>query len=305
MKWEWRRFLFSFVKKIFHGKKTTFSDVQTAPLSEEQLKAVSIAPVALRPLQLLVGSAQSIGKQRDHNEDSLFTLNAILADGTSELPFGIFMIADGMGGHQHGEIASGVAVRAFSHYMLSRLYLPFINLISESPGESIQELMETAVHESQQAVVRRAPGGGTTLTAALVLGEQVTIAHVGDSRAYFVYPDGRMQVITHDHSLVHRLVELGQLNEDEALSHPQRNVLYRAVGQSEPYRPDIDTYQLPHPGSLLICSDGLWSVVAENQVFRIIKNAANPSIACHELVKAANDAGGPDNISVVLVQFLA
>jgi protein phosphatase len=297
--------LFSFVKKIFRGKKTAFSDVKTAPLSEEQLKAVSIAPVALRPLQLLVGSAQSIGKQRDHNEDSLFTLNAILADGTSELPFGIFMIADGMGGHQHGEIASGVAVRAFSHYMLSRLYLPFINLISESPGESIQELMETAVHESQQAVVRRAPGGGTTLTAALVLGEQVTIAHVGDSRAYFVYPDGRMQVITHDHSLVHRLVELGQLNEDEALSHPQRNVLYRAVGQSEPYRPDIDTYQLPHPGSLLICSDGLWSVVAENQVFRIIKNAANPSIACHELVKAANDAGGPDNISVVLVQFLA
>jgi len=297
--------LFSFVKNIFRKKKTTFSDVQTAPLSEEQLKAVSIAPVALRPLQLLVGSASSIGKQRDHNEDSLFTINAILADGTSELPFGIFMIADGMGGHQHGEIASGVAVRAFSHYMLSRLYLPFINLISESPGESIQELMETAVHESQQAVVRRAPGGGTTLTAALVLGEQVTIAHVGDSRAYFVYPDGRMQVITHDHSLVHRLVELGQLNEDEALSHPQRNVLYRAVGQSEPYRPDIDTYQLPHPGSLLICSDGLWSVVAENQVFRIIKNAANPSIACHELVKAANDAGGPDNISVVLVQFLA
>ena len=157
----------------------------------------------------------------------------------------------------------------------------------------------------RQAVVRRAPGGGTTLTAALVLGEQVTIAHVGDSRAYFVYPDGRMQVITHDHSLVHQLVELGQLNEDEALSHPQRNVLYRAVGQSEPYRPDIDTYQLPHPGSLMICSDGLWSVVAENQVFRIIKNAANPSIACHELVKAANDAGGPDNISVVLVQFLA
>ncbi|HTX79367.1 MAG TPA: protein phosphatase 2C domain-containing protein [Longilinea sp.] len=297
--------MFSFVKKLFRGKKTTFSDVQTAPLSEEQLKAVSITPVALRPLQLLVGSAQSIGKQRDHNEDSLFTLNAILADGTSELPFGIFLIADGMGGHQHGEIASGVAVRAFSHYMLSRLYLPFINLISESPGESIQELMETAVHEAQQAVVRRAPGGGTTLTAALVLGEQVTIAHVGDSRAYFVYPDGRMQVITHDHSLVHRLVELGQLNEDEALSHPQRNVLYRAVGQSEPYRPDIDTYQLPHPGSLLICSDGLWSVVAENQVFRIIKNAANPSIACHELVKAANDAGGPDNISVVLVQFLA
>lgn len=292
------------INKIFGKKQKSVTDVQTAPLSDEQLKAVSSSPVSLKPMQLAVGSAQSVGKQREHNEDSIFTLNSILADGNIELPFGIFLVADGMGGHQHGEVASGVAARAFSQFLISKLFMPFLGVVPESPNESLQEMMEQAVTESQQAVLKRAPGGGTTLTAALILGEQVTLAHVGDTRAYFIYPDGRMHAVTQDHSLVHRLVELGQINEDEALTHPQRNVLYRAIGQAEPYRPDIDTYQLPHPGALLLCSDGLWSVVSESEIFRIVKSSSNPSIACHELVKAANSAGGPDNISVVLIQVL-
>jgi len=253
---------------------------------------------------LMVGTAQSVGKQREHNEDSIFALNSILADGNIELPFGIFIVADGMGGHMHGEVASGVAIRAFSQFVLTKLYMPFLGIVPQTPSESLQEMMEKGMQEAQQAVIKRAPGGGTTLTATLILGEQVTVAHVGDTRAYFLYPDGRMHAITQDHSLVHRLVELGQINEEEASNHPQRNVLYRAIGQAEPYRPDIDTFQIPHPGSLLICSDGLWGVVPEADIFRIVKNSPNPSIACHELTKAANAAGGPDNISVVLVQIL-
>jgi serine/threonine protein phosphatase PrpC len=292
------------VNKIFGKKRQFHSDVQTAPLSEDQLKAVSSSSVTLKPIQLMVGTAQSVGKQREHNEDSIFALNSILADGNIELPFGIFIVADGMGGHMHGEVASGVAIRAFSQFVLSKLYMPFLGIVPQSPSESLQEMMEKGMQEAQQAVVKRAPGGGTTLTATLILGEQVTVAHVGDTRAYFLYPDGRMHAITQDHSLVHRLVELGQINEDEASNHPQRNVLYRAIGQAEPYRPDIDTFQIPHPGSLLICSDGLWGVVPEADIFRIIKNSPNPSIACHELTKAANAAGGPDNISAVLVQIL-
>jgi serine/threonine protein phosphatase PrpC len=292
------------VNKIFGKKKQFLSDVQTAPLSEEQLKAVSTSSVTLKPIQLMVGTAQSVGKQREHNEDSIFALNSILADGNIELPFGIFIVADGMGGHMHGEVASGVAIRAFSQFVLSKLYMPFLGIVPQSPSESLQEMMEKGMQDAQAAVVKRAPGGGTTLTATLILGEQVTVAHVGDTRAYFLYPDGRMHAITQDHSLVHRLVELGQINEEEASNHPQRNVLYRAIGQAEPYRPDIDTFQIPHPGSLLICSDGLWGVVPEAEIFRIVKNSPNPSIACHELTKAANAAGGPDNISVVLVQIL-
>jgi protein phosphatase len=292
------------VNKIFGKKRQFLSDVQTAPLSDEQLKAVSSSSVTLKPIQLMVGTAQSVGKQREHNEDSIFALNSILADGNIELPFGIFIVADGMGGHMHGEVASGVAIRAFSQFVLTKLYMPFLGIVPQTPSESLQEMMEKGMQEAQQAVIKRAPGGGTTLTATLILGEQVTVAHVGDTRAYFLYPDGRMHAITQDHSLVHRLVELGQINEDEASNHPQRNVLYRAIGQAEPYRPDIDTFQIPHPGSLLICSDGLWGVVPEADIFRIVKNSPNPSIACHELTKAANAAGGPDNISVVLVQIL-
>ncbi len=276
--------------------------VQTAPLTDEQLQPVTVMPLVMEPAHLLVGVGQSVGKQRERNEDALFSLSSILSDGNLELPFGIFIVADGMGGHEHGEIASGVAVRAMVEYILSRSYLPFLSM-EDRQRSSLQEVMENGVVQAQQAVVRYAPGGGTTLTAALVVGEQVTLAHVGDSRAYFVYPDGRMQVITQDHSLVHRLVELGQLSEQEAQVHPQRNVLYRALGQSEPFRPDIHTHPMPRPGFLLICSDGLWGVLSEKEMFQIITSAHNPAIACKNLVDAANAAGGPDNISVILVQY--
>jgi protein phosphatase len=152
-------------------------------------------------------------------------------------------------------------------------------------------------------VIKLAPGGGTTLTAAFVLGDQVTLAHVGDSRAYFIYLDGRIQPITRDHSLVRRLQELGQISDREAAEHPQRNVLYRALGQSEPFEPDINTYPFPNAGYLMLCTDGFWGVVPESDVFPIIQSSPNLSIACHRMIEAANANGGPDNISVILVQY--
>jgi serine/threonine protein phosphatase PrpC len=308
--------VFDFLKKIFGQKEkadsepkpeatTGFVDVKTAPLIEEHLDPDRDQEhVDLRPAQLLVGSAQSVGKQRDHNEDALYTFHAMFADGISDIPFGIFVVADGMGGHEYGEIASRLAAKTIAEYLLKKLYLPFLSPDPEPSGESLQEVMEQGVKQAQQVVLRRAPGGGTTLTAALILGEQVTIAHVGDSRAYLIYPDGRMRAVTQDHSLVRRLVELGQITEAEAAVHPNRNVVYRALGQTEPFRPDVETRQLPHPGYVMVCSDGLWGVVPDAQMFKIIHDAPNPSIACHQLVEAANAAGGPDNISVVLVQYL-
>jgi protein phosphatase len=104
--------------------------------------------------------------------------------------------------------------------------------------------------------------------------------------------------------LVRRLVELGQITEDEAKVHPNRNVLYRALGQSEPFKPDIHTHPLPQPGYMMICSDGLWGVVPDIEIFRIVNSAKNLSMACHDLVEAANAGGGPDNISVILVGYL-
>jgi protein phosphatase len=153
-------------------------------------------------------------------------------------------------------------------------------------------------------VQKDAPGSGTTLTAALILGQQVTIGHVGDSRAYAVGQAGRIDQLTHDHSLVKRLEELGHLNKEEAANFPNRNVLIRALGQGENLDVDIFTVPFPHNGTLMLCSDGLWGVIAEQEITRALTDAPTLERACQNMVSAANMAGGPDNISVVLVQMI-
>jgi PPM family protein phosphatase len=299
----------NFFDDLFRRKKSVKMPaavaVETAPLSDEQLESVSVEVVKFNPPQLLLGTAQSVGMQRDHNEDTLFAMQAILSDGTTDLPFGIFIIADGMGGHLNGELASGSAARTLGNYLLTRFYAPYMSGVSPSELDSIHDLMENGVQEANRAVLATAPGGGTTLTAALVVGDQVTLTHVGDSRAYFLFADGRIQAMTQDHSLVRRLQDLGQIDEKEASNHPQRNVLYRALGQNEPFRPDLNTQSLPHSGYMLICSDGLWGSVPDNEIYRIVHTAPNLSVACNNLIEAANAAGGPDNISAILVQYLS
>jgi len=260
--------------------------------------------LSIYPQQLISACGQSNGLQRDHNEDSIYSLNTVVADGKAEFPFGLFIVADGMGGHLHGEIASQVAVRTVAKYVIANVYYKMISINAEPMDKSLQEIIETAIQEAQKAVLYYAPGGGTTLTCALILGDQVTIGHVGDSRAYFLFPDGRTIRISQDHSLVQRMVDLNEITEEEALAHPNRNVLLRALGQSDPVRPDIQTHQIPHKGSLLLCSDGLWGVVSDTEISQIAIQSEDPSIACHHMVEAANKAGGPDNISVILVRFV-
>jgi protein phosphatase len=163
--------------------------------------------------------------------------------------------------------------------------------------------MQEGVQDAHRAITKQVPGGGTTLTAALILGDQMTIVHVGDSRAYLISDNEHIESLTRDHSLVKRLVELGQITTDEAAVHPQRNVLYRALGQGEPFDPDINSLQLPASGYLLICSDGLWSVVPEVEIQRLVHATDNPEVTCRRLIQAANDAGGPDNISAILIRL--
>jgi PPM family protein phosphatase len=302
--------VFNSILNLFRPKKSEHTNasvaIETAPLNEEHLpQSVSQSKLNIHPPQLVVGIAQSVGIQRDHNEDTMFAMNAILADGEADLPFGIFIVADGMGGHLNGEIASGTAAKTLGEYLLTHFYVPFMTGQPRSESESIHEVMENGVREAHRSVVVNAPGGGTTLTAAMIIGDQVTVSHVGDSRAYFMFSDGRTQVVTQDHSLVRRLQDLGQIDEKEASIHPQRNVLYRALGQSEPFRPDINTHTLPAAGYLLICSDGLWGTVPDEEISEIVHSAPNPVIACHNLIEAANASGGPDNISAILVQYLS
>lgn len=279
-------------------------NVITAPLSALQTTPDNSEIISFSPSQLIVGSGQSVGKQRDHNEDSIFTFSITIGNGTNSQPLGLFIVADGMGGHQYGEVASNVAARTVGSYLIRKFH-PVIADASVTLDEPLQEIMQNAVKEAQKAVTKAAPGSGTTLTAVLVHGQQMTIAHVGDSRAYSVLPNGQVTLLTRDHSLVRRLEELGQITSDEAAVHPQRNVLYRALGQGDFLEADIFTAPFPQPGNLFICSDGLWGVVSDAEISRIISEAKNIQTACQTLVAAANAAGGPDNISAVLVNLLS
>jgi len=277
----------------------------TAPLTEQQIEAiVKNQNPRFDMQQLIAAGGQSVGKQRELNEDSLLAMTTTMAGNSGNLPFGLYVIADGMGGHQFGEVASNAAIRSVAGFILRKFHPYLFQVKTDTMDESFQEIMIAAVGEAQRAIQREAPGSGTTLTAALVLGQQVTVAHVGDSRAYFVFPDGRIEPITRDHSLVKRLEELGHITPEEAVNYPHRNVLYRALGQGEVLDPDIFTVTFPQPGYLMICSDGLWGVVAEQDLVRSIVDAPNLQRACQNLVAAANTAGGPDNISVILAQLI-
>lgn len=277
----------------------------TAPLSEQQLQSIISNHNPRFDLQQLIASCgQSVGKQRELNEDSLFALTATMAGNSGNLPFGLYIVADGMGGHQFGEVASNAAIRSVAGYIIKKFHPYLFHIKPDTMEESFQEIMQAAVRDAQRAIQKEAPGSGTTLTAALVVGQQITIAHVGDSRAYFIHPDGRVEPITRDHSLVKRLEELGHITPEEAANYPHRNVLYRALGQGEVLDPDIFTLGFPIPGSLMICSDGLWGVITEQDLVRAVNEAPNLQRACQNLVNAANAAGGPDNISVILAQLI-
>ena len=303
-------FVANILKKIKGNKKTINEDatipvetrIHTSPLTEEKVVSSKEIQHGYLPVQLLIGSGQSSGMQRDHNEDTLFSLSTVVADGSRDLALGIGIVADGMGGHINGAIASGVAARMVASHLVNKVYTHFLDIHQEPFTDSLQEIMENAIYEAHKSVLRFAPGGGTTFTCALIIGEQVTIGHIGDSRAYFLHADGRLQKVTKDHSLVQRMVELEEITELEAATHPQRNVLLKAIGQTENIFPDIQTYPLPKNGHLLLCSDGLWGVVPESEILELIKNGHDPVHICQKLIRAANAHGGPDNISVILVK---
>lgn len=295
--------MIEFIRKLFAPPKPPEA-VTTAPFSEQQVnEIINNTSVRFDLLQLVAACGQSVGKQRELNEDSLLALTATLAGNSGNIPFGLYIVADGMGGHQFGEVASNSAIRTVAGYVMRKFHPYLFNLKPEPLEESLQEVMLAAVTEAQKVIQREAPGSGTTLTAVLILGQQMTVAHVGDSRAYSIMPDGRIETITRDHSLVKRLEELGHLTAEQAPNYPHRNVLYRALGQGDVLEPDIFTVPFPTTGTLMLCSDGLWGVLNDQDLARAVRESSTLARACQTLVTAANTAGGPDNISVVVVQM--
>jgi serine/threonine protein phosphatase PrpC len=228
-------------------------------------------------MRIEAGVATDIGKVREANEDSYLV----------EPP--LFAVADGMGGHRGGDVASQLALAT-----VEQLFRRGKGTLSEHMRQA-----NRAVFERSQ-LDRRVTGMGTTLTAALVEGDAVHLAHVGDSRAYLLRA-GALRQLTTDHTLVARMVKAGEISPAEAEVHPHRNVLTRALGTEPDVRVDEDDVPLLDGDRVLLCSDGLTGMVTEEQIQAILESAATPQEAANRLVRAANRAGGVDNITVVVL----
>ncbi len=233
-------------------------------------------------MRLASGSFSHTGLVRGNNED------AYLADDAHVL----FAVADGMGGHRGGEVASRTAIEALR--------------AASAAGRGVQD----AITSANDAVIERARGNqeltgmGTTLTALVVAGgRQLLIGHVGDSRAYLIH-EGVLRRITDDHSLVEELVREGRLTSEQADSHPQRHVVTRALGVDPEVEVDLYTFDVTPGDRVVLCSDGLTTMVRERDVERIARSEPDPQRAAEQLVDAANAAGGEDNTSIVVVDVL-
>ena len=257
-------------------------------------------PVLSRQRQTLTyGIASDVGAMRNNNEDACFGMqwHSITVDDRPD--FGLFVIADGMGGHLDGERASGVAVQTLAAEMLDRMYVPMLKDFSAGSSPTILDALVKASEKANQAVIKRVPGGGTTLSAVAVVGNLAYLVHVGDSRAYLLHED-KIEQLTTDHTLVQRLIEMNELTLEEAEHYPQKNVLYRAIGQNEQLKMERLVRTLPPASKVLICTDGLWDVVEDETIHAVAAEAKTPQEACDKLVRLANDRGGADNITVIM-----
>ncbi len=222
------------------------------------------------------------GRQRQGNEDSAY----------ARAP--VFVVADGMGGARGGEVASKIAIQAFEHG------LPDAGSAEERLTARAQEANER-IHALSRSE-RELEGMGTTLTAAYLDDSELVIAHVGDSRAY-LFRDGNLKRLTKDHSLVEELVDRGKLTEEQAAEHPQRSIITRALGPEATVEVDTWTYPVKAGDVLLLCSDGLTSMISEERVAAVLAGAGGLTQAAQALIDEANAAGGRDNITVVLFRL--
>ena len=257
--------------------------------------------IASRNAHLQFGQSTDVGMVRTNNQDAMLSLYYSNRSNDNRPDFGLFIVADGMGGHHDGERASAIVTRIVAKHVITNIFLPMIADADDSMEHPpLTESLTEAIQTANAEVLADVPDGGTTVTAVAVVGDLAYFAHVGDSRAYLI-KDGKIEQVTRDHSLVQRLIELDQLTPEEAQDHPQQNVLYRAIGQSDSLEVDALTRRLPANSHLLLCSDGLWGLVEDDIIMSVIRENPNPQKACDKLVAMANSLGGKDNITAVML----
>jgi serine/threonine protein phosphatase PrpC len=235
-------------------------------------------------MKVRVGVRTDIGRSRVRNEDAYLVNDPV------------FAVADGMGGHRGGDVASNLALESLR------------TAEEGATTEDFQQLVEQ-IKAANQRVLERGEadrdlrGMGTTLTAILASDGRAHVAHVGDSRAYMLR-EGKLQQLTEDHTLVQRMVREGRLTEEEAHSHPQRSIVTRALGVDENIPVDELTLDLKEGDRLLLCTDGLTSMLDRDTIQEILQSEPDPQAACDRLVEEANRAGGEDNITVILLDMV-
>ena len=255
----------------------------------------------------------SIGRVRTNNEDSFFIANlseGVRIEKNGELRFpsgpygGLFAVADGMGGAAAGEMASRTGLK-----VLYKEVQEFIRDLDQPDDEALEEILIDAVASANRRIYQLSreyeeyEGMGTTLTAVLELQGRMVIAQIGDSRAYLLRRDGIRQ-LTRDQSLIAQRVSAGQITEEQARRHPERNILLQALGVRATVELALQSAPVRLDDLLLLCSDGLHAQMSSDEIYDTVVDSAGPYDACSNLVELANRRGGPDNITVVLVQFL-
>jgi protein phosphatase len=239
------------------------------------------------------------GLVREHNEDA-FRLPEQVDAPTLAAKGHLYILADGMGGHQKGEVASAVTIET-----VSKAYYEIVKplLKQKTPEEAIIAALAQAIQKANNDVLDETEGGGTTVVAAVLFADNLVTMNVGDSRAYLLR-NNELFMLSRDHSLVSRLVEMGKISEEEAINHPRRNVLYQALGQGADVDIHVYSEKLQLHDTILLCSDGLWGEVSEPELKEILSTASALSVAAENLVDLANASGGADNITAILVQVV-
>ena len=228
------------------------------------------------------------GRVRDHNEDFFSCVD--LQEGH------LFIVADGMGGHDAGEVASRLAVETVAGEIRKGSRGKY------DPGKLLQQAVQRANLKVLEEGTSKGSNMGTTLTLALVNQDKAYIANVGDSRTYWI-SDGSIRRITEDHSLVEKLVSVGRLTKEAARNHPKANVLYRNIGSEPALIADIFEIPTESGGKLLLCTDGLWGEVPDEVIYKVAAEEKDARKICIRLIELANQNGGKDNITAVMVKI--
>jgi serine/threonine protein phosphatase PrpC len=258
--------------------------------------------------QLLAGYQSDTGGYRDLDEDSLLVMQLNALSELRGLPsLHFFAVADGIGGYDAGEIASRITVRSLGAKILENIFSPEITGQPLSPGELKAQLKEAVLATNYELLAAREKSGadmGNTLTAALVRDDLALIVNVGDSRTYLMRM-GSLSQITQDHSVVARLLSQNLIQPEEVYTHEQKSVIYRSLGDKPDLEIDDSLFEITlEPGDrLVLCCDGLWEMVPESFIEDVLLEFFDPQAACDKLVEMANQAGGDDNISVIVVNI--